>query len=222
MEPRLLRRLMLLTVVLAGAAPGAQSPPLIFSVVIDTSKTPNQLDIIGTGFSPEGGLPTVDFNNTLLTLLSYSNLAITANMPSSPSPYPSGTYDLLVTAGSLMSSPFGVTIGAVGPQGPAGPTGPAGSAGPKGPTGPTGPQGAQGATGVTGPAGPAGLTWDSEWSSTTTYNPRDAVNYNGTSYIGLIPNNIGNQPSTSPSAWNVLAKGGAQGVAGPTGATGPT
>lgn len=57
MESRLLRRLMLLTVALAGVAAGAQSPPLIFSAVIKTSTTPNTLTITGTNFSRKAALP---------------------------------------------------------------------------------------------------------------------------------------------------------------------
>jgi hypothetical protein len=214
MESRLLRRLMLLTVALAAIAAAAQSPPVIYSAIIDTSTTPNTLNLTGTEFAPTGNRPMLYFDNVLLTVPTYSNLAITANMPASPSPYPAGTYDILITAGAVTSSPFGITIGGGGPQGPAGPAGPAG---PQGPTGPAGPQGPQGAT---GPAGPAGLVWDSTWSSATTYNLHAAVNYNGTSYISLIANNKGNPPSSSPSAWSVLAKEGAPGATGPAGPQG--
>ena len=217
MQPRL-RRLMLLTAALAGVAAGAQAPPLIYSAVLDTSDTPNTLTLLGTGFAPTGGIPRVLFDNTLLTLQSYGNTNIVANMPASPSPYPPGTYDVLITAGTVTSSPFGITVGGVGPAGPAGPTGPQG---PPGPTGPQGPKGAKGAAGPAGPAGPAGLAWQSAWSSTKTYQLNDAVSYVGNSYISLTAGNTGNKPNTSPTAWSLLAKAGAQGATGPAGPQGP-
>jgi hypothetical protein len=76
-------------------AAGAQAPPLIYSAVIDTSTTPNSLTLLGTNFAPTGGLPSVTFDGNLLTRQLYGNTSIKLNMPSSPSPYPPGTYDVL-------------------------------------------------------------------------------------------------------------------------------
>jgi hypothetical protein len=107
----------------------------------------NQLTINGTGFSPSGKAPIVNFNAINLTLVSFSNTVILANLPPSTT---SGTYQMYVinTTGGIF--PFAVTFGAVGPQGPIGPMGP------QGPPGPQGPQGFTGATGPAGPQGPAG------------------------------------------------------------------
>ena len=52
MEPRILRKVMVLAVALAGIAAGAQAPPLIYSAVIGTSTTPNTLTLVGTDFAP--------------------------------------------------------------------------------------------------------------------------------------------------------------------------
>src|ERR1019366_4398240 len=236
MKRRLFPRLVFLSAALAGIAAGAQAPPLIYSAIIDTSKTPNLLDLTGTNFAPFGGFPSVTFDGTLLTLQSYGNTAIVANMPSKT--YSSGTYDVLLTSGSLTSSPFGVAVGAAGPPGPAGPTGPAGSSGPQGPQGPAGATGAQGSAGSQGPAGSAGATgaqgsvgpqgpgglaglvWRSAWSATTAYNLNDAVDYSGASYISLVVNNKGNAPNNFPADWSLLAQAGAQGATGPAGPNG--
>src|ERR1039458_3981836 len=212
--------LVFLSAALAGMAAGAQAPPLIYSAVIDTSTTPNSLTLLGTNFAPTGGLPSVTFDGNLLTRQTYGNTSIKLNMPSSPSPYPPGTYDVLVTSGTLTSGPFGVTVGATGSAGPQGPAGPAGPSGAQGPQGPAGATGAQGSAGSQGPQGPAGLAWRSAWSTTTTYNLNDAVDYSGASYISLVANNKGNAPNNFPADWSLLAQAGAQGATGPAGPNG--
>lgn len=76
--------------------------------------------------------------------------------------------------------------------------------------------------------GPAGLTWRGEWAPGSAYQVRDAVLYQGSSYIALFAS-TGSQPPSSN--WMLLAsKGetgsagatGAQGATGPQGPTGPT
>src|SRR5581483_2592983 len=109
--------------------------------------------------------------------------------------------------------------GATGATGPAGPVGPTGT---QGPTGATGPRGATGPAGPTGATGPAGLVWKAAWSTTATYNVGDAVSYNGASYVSLVASNTGNQPSNSPTYWNLLAQKGATGPTGPAGPQGTT
>src|ERR1039457_3481973 len=141
-------------------------------------------------------------------------------MPSTPSPYPPGTYDVLVTSGTLTSGPFGVTVGATGSAGPQGPAGPAGPGGPQGPQGPAGATGAQGSAGSQGPQGPAGLAWGSAWGTTTTHNFKDAGDFSGPSYISLVANNKGNAPNNFPADWSLLAQAGAQGATGPAGPNG--
>jgi Collagen triple helix repeat (20 copies) len=101
--------------------------------------------------------------------------------------------------------------GATGAVGPIGPQGPVGAQGPIGPVGQTGLRGAQ------GPAGPAGITWRGQWSQLVTYNPNDAVAYNGSSWIA-VAQNVNVAPSTSNPFWNVLAAQGAAGMQGPPGA----
>jgi len=135
----------------------------------------------------------------------------------------------------------------VGPQGPVGPPGPQGEQGARGPMGP---QGAKGDQGLQGPAGGSGsqglagekgekgergekgdkgekgdegLDWKGPWNAATRYKENDAVSFNGSSYISLIDDNIGNQPGSSAS-WDLLAaqgEQGPQGVQGPPGIQGP-
>ncbi len=118
-------------------------------------------------------------------------------------------------------------IGATGATGPAGAGGPIGPIGPQGVQGAAGPVGPIGATGATGPQGPP-VNFKGAWASGTAYAVGDAVSYtDGDSYISLVASNQGNIPSSSPTAWAVLAQAGAtgpqgiQGVPGNTGSTGP-
>ena len=104
--------------------------------------------------------------------------------------------------------------------GATGSTGPAGSTGATGLTGATGPQGllgAVGSTGATGPQGPPVANYLGNYQSAVNYAWNDAVSWQGSTYISLIPGNQGNTPSLSPTQWAVLA---AQGATGATGATG--
>jgi Collagen triple helix repeat (20 copies) len=67
--------------------------------------------------------------------------------------------------------------------------------------------------------GPAGLTWRGQWSPGSAYESRDAVVYQGSSYLALFAS-VG---STPPSAnWMLLAAAGAKGDTGQPGATGAT
>jgi hypothetical protein len=55
------------------------------------------------------------------------------------------------------------------------------------------------------------------WNSSTAYAVNDAVSFNGSSYIALLPStNL--EPDLNPASWSLLAQ---QGATGPTGATGP-
>jgi hypothetical protein len=65
--------------------------------------------------------------------------------------------------------------------------------------------------GVPGLIGPQGLTWRGTWSNTGGYALNDAVQFNGTSYIG-IQAGTGHEPDTSPTFWSVLALMGAPGA----------
>jgi hypothetical protein len=51
------------------------------------------------------------------------------------------------------------------------------------------------------------LTWQSAWSSGSTYAQDDAVEYDGASYISLQSSNTNHQPDTSPTFWSLLAQG---------------
>jgi Collagen triple helix repeat (20 copies) len=161
---------------------------------------------------------------------SYVSL-LNGNHGNTPSLSP-GQWGLLTAQG-----PTGAT-GAQGPQGVAGPQGLPGSVGPNGPPGPQGPQGitgqagAQGLTGAAGaeglsgpmgpqgPAGPVGMTFRGTYSSTVNYGLSDGVLFNGSAYVSLVANNVGNTPSFSPAQWSLFATG-AQGEQGPAGPAGP-
>ena len=108
---------------------------------------------------------------------------------------------------------------AAGAQGIAGPAGPTGVQGPAGVTGATGAQGLTGATGATGAQGPAAANFIGSYSAATSYALRDAVLYNGSTYVSLVDNNHGQPPDQSPSQWTLIA---ARGVTGPIGPAGPT
>ncbi|WP_419805409.1 DNRLRE domain-containing protein [Terriglobus sp.] len=100
-------------------------------------------------------------------------------------------------------------------------------AGVTGATGATGAAGSKGDTGATGPAGSAGpqgapgLTWLGAYNSTTTYGTRDAVSYNGGSYVSLAAGNTGNTPGAAGvTQWVPLALAGSNGTPGANGSNG--
>ncbi len=102
--------------------------------------------------------------------------------------------------------------------------GAAGSTGPQGQNGATGQTGASGPIGATGAQGDPGLLWRGDYNSGTNYAARDAVAYNGASYVSLLTGNVGNTPGAVGSTqWALLAAAGVpgpQGTAGSNGAAG--
>ena len=72
--------------------------------------------------------------------------------------------------------------------------------------------------GVQGVPGPS-TEWRGPWSFYTTYAYRDAVSYDGSTYVALVPNSNAT-PGVSAS-WQLLAAKGDTGTTGATGATGP-
>jgi hypothetical protein len=118
-----------------------------------------------------------------------------------------------------------------GPAGAPGAPGARGETGLRGEAGPKGEQGLAGVKGETGAEGREGIVWKGAWSPSTTYKLKEAVFYEGSSYISIreSPENKGKTPSTEPSYWELVAKEGKQGkgetgekgVTGEKGATGP-
>lgn len=133
--------------------------PVIFATVINNST--HQISITGNSFSPAGAAPTVALDNTILTLVSFTNNTVSANMLTG---LKAGSYRISLTNSSSQTASFTVTIGAVGPagpQGPMGPQGPTGAQGPAGPAGLQGPPGPPGAPGANGtPAILSGYCWN--------------------------------------------------------------
>ena len=163
--------------------------------------------------------PTVNLNGVNLTVKSFNNSTIVAQLASMPAP---GTYLLIVQDG-YYGGQFHLTIGADGPQGPIGLTGAVGATGPAGAKGATG---ATGAAGATGPAGPIGLT-----GATGPAGAKGATGATGakgaTGAIGPA-GPIGLTGPTGPSgakgaigATGATGPAGAKGASGATGATGP-
>jgi len=140
--------------VLSPALVWAAGAPVILSVQAHYAK--NHIVLTGRNFSPTKAAPVVTLGNTVLTVASFGNTEISADLPAGFTP---GSYTLSVTnsdnrAGSLIAT-LG-SVGATGPRGAAGPAGPAGATGPQGPTGQAGAQGAPGSAGIAGPTGPPG------------------------------------------------------------------
>ena len=99
--------------------------------------------------------------------------------------------------------------------------GAAGATGPQGQTGAAGQAGATGATGAVGAQGDPGLLWRGTYASGTNYAARDAVAYNGASYVSLVAGNVGNTPDApGTTQWALLAAAGLQGVQGVAGTNG--
>lgn len=94
--------------------------------------------------------------------------------------------------------------GAQGPPGIAGATGAQGTAGPQGPPG------------ATGTAGAVGMNYRGAWGSGVSYQPSDAVSFDGSTYLAQV-SSLGVQPDLYPSSWAVLAQKGSAGPTGPAG-----
>jgi len=69
----------------------------------------------------------------------------------------------------------------------------------------------KGPTGATGAQGIPGAKWKGEWNSATEYVARDAVYYNGNSYIALQTGTNQTPPATSDSYWQIVARKGVDG-----------
>lgn len=94
-----------------------------------------------------------------------------------------------------------------------------GDTGATGPDGPTGPKGDKGDTGDAG----AGFSWQGTWSSSTSYDTNDVVEFNGSAYICLQDgvSGAGHSPGNMLGTdWALLALKGDTGDTGETGAKG--
>jgi len=98
-------------------------------------------------------------------------------------------------------------------QGATGAQGPVGAAGATGAQGLAGPQGPPGATGA---AGAAGMNYRGAWASEVSYQSRDAVSFEGSTYLAQV-SSLGVQPDLYPASWAVLAQKGSAGPTGPAG-----
>ncbi len=156
----------------ADGGHGNGGNPSVQSVTEFTNVHPAQLDIAGTGLLGEKhcGAPGVRLGGTSLTVLSFTSVLITVQIPDGIA-NSAGTYRLVVNpCDDSDNLEFYAVIGSQGDPGPTGATGPsgaagatgaagaAGAAGATGPAGATGVAGAAGPTGATGPAGPTGAS----------------------------------------------------------------
>jgi hypothetical protein len=64
------------------------------------------------------------------------------------------------------------------------------------------------------------MTFKGNWTADKTYNAKDVVFYNGSSWFSLAGNNKGHAPAVSPSYWTMLAQKGDTGATGPQGIQG--
>jgi len=177
----------------------ADQPTTPVITKVSVNYTANTLTVTGTNLTSTKSAPDINFNNSVLTVTSWTNEQAVAALPGASS-IAAGTYQLIVTDSGNTKSPtiFDLTLGAAGPVGPQGLTGPAGAQGAVGPVGQTGP---------VGPAGPTGLNWRGSWSSTVPYRVNDAVFYEGTSYVATASSLGFNPNEFSTTVWNRLAQG---------------
>jgi hypothetical protein len=137
-------------------APTLGAQETLFPVVSAVTGTAagTQFTITGIGFG--ASTPTVALGATKVTVLSWTDTSITAQVPPG---VVAGSYLLSVkNSRTHVVSIFDATLGQVGPQGPQGIPGPSGAPGTAGPAGPVGPRGVPGPTGAAGVAGPSGPT----------------------------------------------------------------
>ena len=98
----------------------------------------------------------------------------------------------------------------------------AGADGAKGDPGPAGTKGDSGSQGPQGAQGQPGLNWRGTYNSSTNYMTRDAISFNGSSYVSLTDGNVGAAPGTpGATQWAALALAGTPGSQGAPGAAGP-
>lgn len=71
-----------------------------------------------------------------------------------------------------------------------------------------------------GSTGEPGLVWRGPWDAETEYQPDDAVEHGGSSWVAVAPSR-GVNPSDGSEAWDLLAKKGEDGGSGQCGAAGP-
>jgi hypothetical protein len=104
-----------------------------------------------------------------------------------------------------------------------GETGPEGKEGKQGPEGKEGKQGPEGKEGKQGAEGKEGIVWTGSWSATTVYKLKQAVYYEGSSYIAIkeSPENKGKVPASEAAYWELLAREGTKGAEGKEGKQGP-
>ena len=86
-------------------------------------------------------------------------------------------------------------------------------------TSPAGEDGVDGDAGPIGPAGPAGLIWRGEWAADTNFVARDAVSFEGSSWVA-IASSVSVEPDSDEMAWSLLARKGDEGEQGPAGRAG--
>jgi hypothetical protein len=148
-------RLLLVVCVFAAGSATTAAAAVTIPIIITATSDGHALTLTGENLTESGKTPTVEFNETLLTVITATATQITATLPSHTPP---GSYLVVVHRSALAFDValFEIAIGVAGAQGPQGIQGPMGGFGPQGPPGPVGPQGNQGATGATGAQGPAG------------------------------------------------------------------
>jgi hypothetical protein len=66
-------------------------------------------------------------------------------------------------------------------------------------------KGANGATGTS-------FVWEGSYSTASTYNLYEVVQYSGSSYISITTSNLGNTPSTATQSWDLMAASGSSGM----------
>jgi hypothetical protein len=200
-----------LTCILAFSASSLLAQTFIQSVVPNLTTTPQQITITGKHLTGDHwdshSAPTVALGGEPLTVTSFTDTTIEANLPTGIVP---GTYLLVLAHGFFPAATFNLTVGGGGTQGEQGPPGPAGPAGPMGLPGLPGLPGATGATGPAGPSGPAGLPGAS--------GPAGPVGPAGTPGATGPAGPVG--PAGAPGATGAVGPVGPVGPAGPTGATG--
>jgi hypothetical protein len=121
--------------------------PEIESVYFD-----NEVILIHGKHFKKGDVPIVILGTTQLTVKSYTQDEIVAELPAEfPADFPDSDYKLIISTGHGINcmDEYCLTVGgSVGPEGPMGPQGPKGDKGDTGPQGPAGPQGPSGAPSI--------------------------------------------------------------------------
>jgi hypothetical protein len=135
----------------------------------------------------------------------------------------SGTSGVSGSSGTSGIDGSSGTSGVNGSSGTSGADGSSGTSGLDGSSGTSGVSGSSGTSGINGSSGTSGTSfiWSGTWDVNLSYQLNEVVEYDGSSYINILPATaLLPPPPDNPTNWDLLAQAGATGATGANGSSG--